>query len=413
MTDIQLERYARLVLFGIGDVKDRNVLIALELPGLELARCIAELCYKDGARLVEYLFQDNYLKRARILHGSDEALTALTPWINEEMKAYADGSWIRINIRASEDDHVSRSLPAERSRTYSRAMAAVSGELRRKSITFQIPWIIVLVPTREKAREAFPGLGEDEALARYERGIVDVLRLDDDPVAYWTESFADLARRRQQYDDMGLTELRFRDAASGTDLRLGMIEGGRWATAEEILPTGKPVRVNIPSCEIYTSPHAELTEGYVKVTKPFIPTRIPGEPVTGAWFEFSGGRVVACGADGGEELLSALVALDDRAAFLGEVALVDKTSPVAAQDFLFNSILYDENAASHIAIGGGFPSLVEGMAQASESECLARGINQSIQHQDMMIGSDTMMVTGIDADGNEVLLMNDGSFAGE
>jgi aminopeptidase len=413
MTSKQLDQYARLILFGIGEVKNRNILIALEQPGLELARILAEHLYREGARLVEYHFSDNYLKRARILHGSDEALSALTPWAADEMKAYADGSWIRVNIRGSEDDHVNQSLPADRSQVYSRTLAGISGELRRKSITFQIPWIIVLVPTREKAREAFPDLPGDEAFRRYEQGIVDVLHLDDDPLGYWERSFADLARRRTRYDELGLKKIHFADPVSGTDLSMGMIEGGRWATAEQVLPGGAPVRVNIPSCEIYTSPHCGEVEGYVKVTKPFIPVRIPGETVEGAWFRFAGGKVVECGADRGAEVLQALVDMDERAAYLGEVALVDKASAVAEQNFLFHNILFDENAASHIAIGGGFPSLVDGMNDADEASLIKRGVNQSIQHQDMMIGSDSMNVTGIDRNGVEVPLMRDGSFVEE
>ncbi len=408
MTTAQLERYAELVLFGVGSVKGQNVVIQLELPGLELARALAELCYQRGARLVEYLFQDNYLKKARILHGGEDALGALSPWTAEMMKRFADGSWTRINIRASEDDFINRELPADRSAVYAKALAGVSGNLRRKSLTFRIPWIIVLVPTREKAREAFPNLDVEEAFRRYENGIINVLKLDDDPLAYWQRSFAELDRRKRRFNELGLTSLRFRDGDS--DLSMDLIPGGSWATAEQRLPDGSPVRVNIPSCEIYTSPRREGVNGRITVTKPFIPVRIPGEVIRGAWFEFREGKAVDFGAESGRETLKALVEMDDNAGYLGEVALVDRSSPVAAQNFLFHSILYDENAASHIAIGGGFPSLVEGMSEASESELIAAGINQSIQHQDMMIGSTTMEVTGVDRFGKEILLMKDGSF---
>lgn len=410
MTDAQLEEYAELVLFGLGDVREKNILIRLEHPAIDLARKLADLCYRRGADLVKYDFRDNYLQRARILHGTEKALTTLSPWMDDELEHILDGSWMIINLRGSEDDHILQTLPPERSKEYSRAVALKSAGLQRKTLTFQIPWIIVMVPSTEKAIDAFPELSGSDALAKYEQGIVDVLRLGDGAVDYWKESFESLSRRRDRFNGLGLKGLHFVDKKNGTDLKMDLIPGGRWATAEEKLPGGAPVRVNIPSCEIYTSPHLGRVNGRVHITKPFIPVRIPGDVIEGAWFEFSNGKVVDCGADTGDEAVRALIELDPQASYLGEVALVDRNSPVAAQNFLFHNILYDENAASHIAVGAGFPSLVAGMAEAGTEKLIAAGVNQSMQHQDMMIGSDSMDVDGIDGKGASVPIMRAGSF---
>ena len=281
--------------------------------------------------------------------------------------------------------------------------------LMARTATFQVPWIIVMPPSRALAVKAFPDREPHEALKLYEQAMIRVLHLDDaDPAAFWAAEFDRLRGRRERLDALNLEGLHF--SGPGTDLYVGLHAGGRWATAEALLPSGALNRVNIPSCEVFTTPDCRRTEGRVAITKPFPPVRSGGGIVEGAWFTFREGRVVDAGAAKNAEALGPLLDLDDRARFLGEIALVDQDSPVAREGFLFSNVLYDENASCHLAVGGGFPSLVEGGTDRDEAGRIEAGINVSLQHQDMMIGSDEGDLDGVGRDGNRIPLMRGGRF---
>lgn len=410
MTKVQLEKYAALILYGVGNPNNKKIHLTYETPGQKLARTLADLCYKKGATLVYSVMNDQYFNKSLIENGNDKALNTTIPWIPAMLDEIGSEEWIRINIAGSEDHHLLAGLSQERSTTRAKTMSKIVAPYSKKVSTFQIPWIIVMVPTVEKAKTAFPDLPDAEAFEKYEQAVIEVLKLNEDSTAFWKESFANLAKRKDEYTEKELTSIHFEDPSIGTDLRIGLIPGSRWATAEETLPSGKTCRVNIPSCEVFCCPDYRTARGRVQITKDFIPVRIPGEPVKGAWVEFENGKVVKYGADQGEEVLKSVISLDEQAHYLGEVALVDKSSPVASQNFLFHNILYDENASCHIAFGFGFPSLVEGMIDAEKKDLLAKGINQSFQHQDVMIGSPNMKVTATDKEGKKILLMKDGSF---
>jgi aminopeptidase len=180
--------------------------------------------------------------------------------------------------------------------------------------------------------------------------------------------------------------------------------------AEETLPCGKTVRVNMPSCEVFTTPDARRTTGRVQTTRPFQSTSAPGQTVRGAWFEFVDGAVVDFGADAGKEILQRVLEMDGRARYLGEVALVDAGSPVAREGITFGHMLYDENAACHIALGSGFPRLIPGAEKLSTDDQIEKGINYSVVHDDMMIGGDQVDVTGITADGTRIPIISQGRF---
>lgn len=409
MTTERTRNYADLILWAVDGVADQNVVVRAEPENRRLAVAVAEAAYRDGARLVELEYEDTLAVRARVDEARDEYLDAMPDYSRTEYAEYADPSWTMIRIKGSDyPDALARSDGARVGR-YARARRDVQMPLMESISGFRKAWVGVLSPTGALAEKAFPGVEPAEALSRYEAAVARVLHLDDEaPSVFWSNLFADLAERRREFDALELDRLRF--TGPGTDLEVGLHPGGRWQTAEETLADGRTVRVNLPSCEIFTTPDLRRTNGRVMTTRPFVSTSAPGRTIEGAWLEFENGAVVDAGAASGADLLEGVLAMDDQARYLGEVALVDSTSPVAAEGITFHDVLYDENAACHIALGFAFPRLVPGTEGLGRDELVARGVNHSLVHDDLMIGGRGVDVTGVTVSGREIPVMRGGVF---
>lgn len=409
MTVEHTRKYADLILWCVDGVADQNVVVRAEPENRAIAVAVAEAAYRGGARLVEIRYEDVLAVRARVEEARDEYLEAMPGYARSEYAEYADPSWTMVRIKGSEYPDALAESDGARTGRYARARRDAQMPLMEAISGFRKAWVGVLSPTAALAAKAFPDLDPHDAHARYEAAIVRVLRLDDeDPTAFWSGLFADLAERRRRFDGLELDLLRF--TGPGTDLEIGLHPRGRWQTAEETLADGRTVRVNMPSCEIFTTPDLRRTRGRVATTRPFISTSAPGRTIEGAWLEFENGAVVDSGATSGADLLESVLGMDAQARYLGEVALVDSASPVAAEGITFGDVLYDENASCHIALGFAFPRLVPGTEGLSREELVARGVNHSLVHDDLMIGGEAVDVTGVTADGREIPIMRGGVF---
>jgi aminopeptidase len=258
-----------------------------------------------------------------------------------------------------------------------------------------VNWGALPSPTRGWAATVHPDLDADTALERLWAEIEHICRLDEpDPSAAWRARAADLAAAAERLTEAGFDSLHFE--GEGTDLHVGLLPGTSWGGGAFTTVWGREHLPNIPTEEVFTSPDPERTEGVVRSTKPLL---VDGRAVTGLHMRFEGGRAVEIDADAGAELMRELSRRDDGAARLGEVALVDGSGRIGPLDTIFRHTLLDENAASHIAIGQGFPFLSDDAASADR-------INSSAVHTDFMIGGPGVRVTGRTRDGNEVIVLD-------
>jgi len=265
-------------------------------------------------------------------------------------------------------------------------------------------WCVICSPGPEWARKVLGDKATEEELWDV---LKPVLRLDrDDPVQAWEEHGKELHERCGLLNDMKLDRIHFE--ADGTDLTLGLTPVSRWNGGPSALPDGRMVFNNLPTEEVFTTPDFRRCDGVVRTTKAL---KVLESQVEGAWFRFESGRVTEFGADKGRDILEKFLNMDDGARSLGEVALVDEGSPIAASGLLFGSILYDENASCHIALGAGYPFCMElPPGTSGEAALKEAGCNVSLVHTDFMIGSSTMNVTGYDAGGQAFPLIRNGSF---
>jgi len=393
-----LERLADLLVgFGANVQPGQLVGVSSEIGKEPLTRAVAASAYRRGARYVDVTYADPHVRRARIEHGSDEALETVPSWLGQRILALGEQRCARIALTGPTAPGLLDDLdPARVGRDRSQALREAGQVVNERTTN----WTIGPCPTRAWAQLVHPELDPDAALAKLWQEVVHVCRLDEpDPVAAWRERMATLRRVTEALTAARFHSLHFE--GPGTDLTVGLLPSSRWMSAAFSTVDGIPHAPNLPSEEVFTTPDPERVDGIVRATKPL---QVADATIAGLTVRFEGGRAVAIDATQGAETLRAMVARDEGAARLGEVALVDREGRIGPLGTVFYDTLLDENAASHIALGQSFEFALD------EETDVARG-NRSEIHVDFMIGGNEVAVTGIADDGTAVPVLRGGAWA--
>ena len=268
-------------------------------------------------------------------------------------------------------------------------------------------WCIAAVPGAAWAKKVFPGQPKGKAMEMLWEAILSASRVNEDPVKAWDEHNADLAKRCDYLNSLNIQKLHY-TADNGTDLTVGLIAEGCWRGGGDTSLQNIYFNPNIPTEECFISPKRGEAEGIVYSTKPF---SYRGQLIDKFSLRFENGKVVEAKAEVGEDLLKTMVAMDEGAAYLGECALVPQNSPICQSGILFYNTLFDENAACHLALGMGFADTIKDFQNKTLEECRELGINDSMIHEDFMIGCDTMNIDAICADGKVVPIFRNGNWA--
>jgi|SRR5579862_1832847 len=389
-------RLADLAVHGANVQRGQIVAVSAAHGQAELARAVAEAAYRRGAKFVELGYYDPYGKRARVRHADPDTLDFVPSWYGERLLELGDNLAARISLAGVSTPNLFEDLdPALVGKDRLPWLKEVSKLIADRSTN----WSIVPCPHVEWAKLVYPDLPEDEAYERLWREVEYVLRFDaDDPNAAWDERMEALKDSADR-----LTGRRF-DAIElngpGTRLRVGLFSSGQWHAADFERRDGLRHLPNLPSEEVFTTPDPERTEGTVTSTKPLVLR--DGTIIRGLRVRFEGGSAVEVEADEGGAALRSQLDVDAEARRLGELALVDNEGRIGPLGTIFYDTLLDENAASHLAFGSGFPFLV-GDEHASR-------VNESDTHLDFMIGSPELDVDGITLDGERVSILRGGSW---
>ncbi|HSC92489.1 MAG TPA: aminopeptidase [Gaiellaceae bacterium] len=399
MTSDELtRRLAELAIaFGANVQPGQIVFVHAEPDHAPLVRALAAEAYRRGARFVDAFYFDPHVKRARIAHAQEDTLDFVPSWYGDRMLALGEQRCARVWVTGASEPGLLADLdPARAGRDMLPRVKETSKVVNDRTTN----WTIVPYPSDGWAGRVHPDLPPDEALQRLTDELAHVLRLDGpDPVAAWDARFRDMTAAAARLTELRLDALRF--DGPGTELTLGLFPSSRWAAATFTTVDGLEHKPNLPSEEVFTSPDPRRAEGHVTATKPLV--FADGSAVKGLRVRFEGGRAVEIDADEGAANLRARVEQDPGGTQLGEVALVDREGRIGALDTVFHDTLLDENAASHIALGGGF-----GFAVDDEED--RQRVSQSGVHVDFMIGGDDVDVTGITRDGDEVAVLQGGAW---
>jgi aminopeptidase len=391
----KLDRLAEVAVHaGLGLAPGQELLITATTDAIPLVRLITEHAYKAGASLVTTLLGDEQAAIIRYRHGSEASFDTAPSWFYEGMaQAFRNGA-ARLAIAGSNPSLLS----AENSEHVSRVNRATSKAYRpalELIVGHSINWTIVASATPEWAAAVFPGLPQAEALEKLWNAIFAASRADqEDPPAAWKTHDAHLHARADRMNDRRYAALHFR--GPGTDLRVGLADDHLWLGGGTMARNGRYCIPNIPTEEIFTTPHKDRVDGTVTATKPL---SHQGTMIEGISVRFEAGKITEAHAARGEQVLQRMIETDEGARRLGEVALVPHSSPIASSGLLFMNTLFDENAACHIALGQAYSTCVKDGDNLKPEELAARGANTSLIHVDWMIGSNRIDVDGVTATG--------------
>jgi aminopeptidase len=401
-----LDRLAQVaVRAGLGLAPGQELLMTATLDAVPLVRRITEHAYKAGASLVTTLFTDEESTLLRFRCGSDASFDAAASWLFEGMAAAYRSGAARLAVTGGDPSLLSKQDPEKVSRA-NRAMSKAYRPALDLIVNHKINWTIVACTTPAWAAAVFPDLPQDEATSRLWNAIFAASRADlSDPVTAWKEHDANLHARASRLNEKRYSALHFR--GPGTDLRVGLADDHLWLGGGTTAGNGLYCIPNMPTEEVFTTPHKDRVEGRVTSTKPL---SYQGTLIEEISVRFEGGKIVEAHAARGDQVLQRMIETDDGARRLGEVSLVPHSSPIASSGLLFMNTLFDENAACHIALGQAYSACLKGGDSLTAEQLASRGANSSLIHVDWMIGSNHMDVDGISAAGDSEPVMRAGEW---
>lgn len=404
---VRLEKLAEVAVnVGLQLEKGQDLVMTAPLAALPLVRLITKHAYMAGAGIVTTFYSDEETTLARYDHAPNESFDKASGWLYDGMAKAFEGGAARLAIAGDNPMLLASQDPAKVARANKANSIAYKPALEHIS-NFDINWNICSYPNPSWAKLVFPDLPIAQAVEKLAEAIFAASRVNEaDPVAAWAAHNGELRKRSSWLNGERFSALHF--TGPGTDLTVGLADGHEWHGGASMAKNGITCNPNIPTEEVFTTPHALKVDGRVSSTKPL---SHQGTLIDNIQVRFEGGRIVEAKASKGEEVLLKVLDTDEGARRLGEVALVPHSSPISASGILFYNTLFDENASCHIALGQCYSKCFLEGASLSQDQIKAQGGNSSLIHIDWMIGSDKVDIDGIRADGSPVPVMRKGEWA--
>ncbi len=402
----KLRAYAHLIANkGVNIQKKQPVIIQAELDQPEFIEMLVDECYKAGASSVTVEWSHLPLAKLNTRHKTLKELSNVAEWEIERMKHYENTLPARIYILSEDPDGLS-GINIEK---FSKAQQAKRKIFKpfRDRMDNKYQWCIAAVPGVKWAKKLFPNISKNQAIEKLWDAILKASRAYDNPIEEWNQHNKDIANRCEYLNSLNLRQLKY-TSSNGTNLTVGLIPGTSFLGGGGKTISGVFYNANIPSEEVFISPMKGQAEGIVYSTKPL---SYQSQLIENFNVTFKDGKVVEYHAQKNEELLGKLLSMDETAGYLGECALVPYNSPINQTGILFYNTLFDENAACHLAFGAGFNDCINGYENMTLEQCKEMGVNDSIIHEDFMIGSEDLSIIGIDTNGNEIEIFKNGNWA--
>lgn len=406
MNNQHLENYINIVVkIGLGIEKGDDVVIWSAIESYDVTRKIVKKCYALGAKEVTVDYFDQYVDLERIMNTPMEVLAKYPGYAFDEFsdRAKKGASVLMVwSIVPNLNDVADK----KRLMTFMKAFNKAKSPLWKQFIDGTAVRSFIATPFLEWSKYVYEGVEEQESLERLWEAVFSVTRADQENyLEQWENHIATLEKVTNRLNELGIDSIRLK--TGGSDVTIGLSEKTKWHSALLYKENGKPYFVNIPSEEVFTTPHKYRINGHLTSTEP---VSYLGNYIDGIRFEIKDGKITSYSAEIGQDKLESLLKIDDNALYFGEIALVPKSSPIAKCDTLFYNLLYDENASSHMAFGAGYTLCIKGADSMTDEEKDANGINVSNIHLDFMIGDDELNVTAVLQNGKTIQIMKDGEW---
>ncbi len=401
-----LREYAKLIVrCGANVQKGQEVMIFADLDQPEFVRMVVEEAYKAKAKKVIVEWDYQCLNKLHVRYQTVKTLGDVPKWLRERRQHMVDTVPCRIHLISEDPDGLKginmEKMAKARKLSYP-IIKPYADQLEGKQ-----QWCIAAVPGVAWAKKVFPGCSAKQAVEKLWEAILLTSRVDEDPIAAWEKHNANLKARCDYLNSLGIESLHY-TADNGTDLTVGMIPEAKFCGGGETSLQGIYFNPNIPTEECFISPMRGKAEGIVYSTKPL---SYQGQLIDNFSIRFENGKAVEAKAEKGEELLNTMITMDEGAAYLGECALVPQASPISESGLLFYNTLFDENASCHLALGMGYIDTIRDYHEKTLEQCRELGINDSMIHEDFMIGCDTMNIDATTRDGKVIPIFRNGNWA--
>lgn len=401
-----LKKYAELAVeVGINLQPQEGLIIGSNVHGLPLAREIMKIAYAKGAKHVEFMLNDDEMTLAKYQHGADYVFENFPKWKVDAIKSMYEDNYHHLFI-AAPNPELLKDIPGDLVAKDQKNMSLAMSPVMKYRMTGQTKWSIVAVPCPEWALSVYPDKTEEAAIAALWEKIFDATRVsEDNPIQAWKAHDEGLKKYKKFLNDKQFEKLVLK--APGTDLEVFLAEEHYWMGGSKESHAGHDFVANIPTEEVFTTPHKLKVNGTLKATKPL---SLNGKLVDGFGFTFKDGKVVDFYADQGYDVLEKLLENDEGASYLGEVALVGDDSPISNTGILFNNTLFDENASVHLALGRAYAYAMQNGSDLTQEQLENKGANFSLIHVDFMVGGPEMEITAYEKNGNKIALFENGNW---
>lgn len=404
----KLDEYARLIVnFGANVQEGKPVRISAPIEAQDFVRKLVKYAYERKASEVIVKWTDEYVTKSKLLYADEKVLSTFNSFLVDELEYYFKEDVTVINVYA-EDPELLKDVDGKRIKMANEARLKAIKHLMKYTMNDIVSWLIVSIPTKSWAKKVFPDLSDEKAVESLWDDIFSFVRITDDgdSVEEWREHLETLSRRARILNEKQFKKLIYK-SDNGTNLEVGLPENHIWGEAFSKNAQGVQFVPNMPTEEIFTAPDKNRVNGILKST---LPLSYNGTLIDGMEFEFENGKVINYSAEKGEESLKMLLEMDEGAKRLGEVALVPHDSPISNAKRIYFNTLFDENASCHFALGKAYPTTVKDGENMSDEELDKAGINDSMVHEDFMVGSDSLSIIGVEEDGSEFVIFKNGNF---
>lgn len=403
-----LKKYARLIAeTGVNVQDNHTVVLQISVDQAPLARLITEEAYRLGAAEVIVQWSDETIQREFLAHAATDRIENVPQYKIDQTDDWIAKGASRISVVSSNPDALA-GVDAQRVAAFQAANGKALVNLRKATQANKVSWTVVAAASEGWAAKVFPELAtsEEQVDALWNEIFKTTRIYEENPVIAWNIHDKKLQEKAAELNEQQFTALHY--TAPGTDLTIGLPKNHLWEGAGSYNARGEEFMANMPTEEVFTAPDSRRVDGYVSSTKPL---SYAGTIISEMKFTFKDGKVVHFSAEQGEEALKNLLAIDEGAKHLGEVALVPDPSPISQSGLIFYNTLFDENASNHLAFGSAYAFNLQGGTEMSEEELAEAGLNRSQTHVDFMVGSDKMNIDGIKEDGTIVPVFRNGDWA--
>lgn len=401
-----LRKYAELIAkMGVNVQPGQDVVLNADLDQPEFVAMVTEELYKCGARKVFVKFNYQPLAKLHYNYRSLDAVSTVEDFEEAETRYAADHLVCRLFIDSADPDGM-KGIDIEKMAAARQAQYKITKPYRDK-MEGKHQWCIAAVPGEKWAKKIFPNEETDVAMEKLWDAILSTSRVNEDPIAAWEAHNKDIHDRCEYLNSLHIESLHY-TSSNGTDFTVGLIDNSLFCGGSEMTQKGVSFNPNIPSEECFTSPKRGQAEGIVYSTKPLC---YQGQLIENFYLKFEGGKVVEAHAEVNDEQLHKMLQMDEGASYLGECALVPFDSPINQTGLLFYNTLFDENACCHLALGAGFMDVIPNCHEKTQEEIHAMGVNDSMIHQDFMIGSEDLEIVAHCKDGKDVQIFKNGTWA--